>query len=90
MPTEPIISAVNEAICSGCGMCVPVCPYTAIDLKVIQERIHGKTVSRKVANVNSGLCQGCGACTVACRSAALNLKHFTNEQILAEVDALCL
>jgi len=90
MPTEPIISAVNEAICSGCGMCVPICPYTAIDLKVIQERVHGKTVSRKVANVNSGLCQGCGACTVACRSSALNLKHFTNEQILAEVDALCL
>lgn len=90
MPTEPIISAVNEAICAGCGMCVPVCPYKALDLKVIQERVQGKTVSRKVATVNSGLCQGCGACTVACRSSALNLKHFTNEQILAEVDALCL
>jgi len=90
MPTEPIVSSINEAICSGCGMCVPVCPYKALDLKVIQERVHGKTVSRKVATVNSGLCQGCGACTVACRSSALNLKHFTNEQILAEVDALCL
>ncbi|NLT95022.1 MAG: CoB--CoM heterodisulfide reductase iron-sulfur subunit A family protein [Clostridia bacterium] len=90
MPTEPIVSCVNEAICAGCGMCVPVCPYKALDLKVIQERAHGKTITRKVATVNSGLCQGCGACTVACRSAALNLKHFTNEQILAEVDALCL
>jgi len=90
MPTEPIISAVNEAICAGCGMCVSICPYKAIDLKVIQERVQGKTVSRKVAVVNSGLCQGCGACTVACRSSALNLKNFTNEQILAEVDALCL
>jgi heterodisulfide reductase subunit A len=90
MPTEPIISCVNEAICAGCGMCVPVCPYKALDMKVIQERVHGKTISRKVATVNSGLCQGCGACTVACRSAALNLKNFTNEQILAEVDALCL
>ncbi|MFZ5942877.1 MAG: 4Fe-4S binding protein [Bacillota bacterium] len=90
MATEPIISEVNEAICAGCGMCVPVCPYKAIDMKTIQERAHGKTVSRSVAAVNSGLCQGCGACTVACRSAALNLKHFTNEQILAEVDALCL
>ncbi|MFZ7103538.1 MAG: 4Fe-4S binding protein [Peptococcaceae bacterium] len=90
MPTEPIVSEVNEGICAGCGMCVTVCPYTAIEMKTIQERVHGKTVSRKVATVNSGLCQGCGACTVACRSAALNLKHFTNEQILAEVDALCL
>lgn len=90
MPTEPIISEVNETICAGCGMCVPVCPYKAIEMKTIQERIHGKTVERQVATVNGGLCQGCGACTVACRSAALNLKHFTNEQILAEVDALCL
>lgn len=90
MPTEPIISTVNERMCAGCGMCEPVCPYKAIEMKVIEERVHGKTISRKVASVNGGLCQGCGACTVACRSAALNLKHFTNEQILAEVDALCL
>lgn len=90
MATEPIISQVNEAICAGCGMCIPICPYKALELKTIQERVQGKTIERKVASVNSGLCQGCGACTVACRSSALNLKHFTNEQILAEVDALCL
>jgi len=90
MATEPIISQVNEAICAGCGMCIPICPYKALELKTIQERVQGKTIERKVASVNSGLCQGCGACTVTCRSSALNLKHFTNEQILAEVDALCL
>lgn len=89
MPTEPIVSAVNEAICSGCGLCIPICPYKAIELKSISERAHGRVISRDVAAVNTGLCQGCGACTVACRSSALNLKGFTNEQILAEVDALC-
>ena len=47
-------------------------------------------VSRTVAEVNASLCQGCGACTVACRPGANNLKGFTNEQILAEVDAVCL
>lgn len=90
MKTEPIISAVNEAICSGCAMCIPVCPYKAIELKNITERAHGHQIERQVATVNSGLCQGCGACTVTCRSGALNLRGFTNEQILAEVDALCL
>jgi len=90
MPTEPIVSEVNEAICAGCGMCVAICPYKAIELKTITERVAGKTIERKVASVNSGLCQGCGACTVTCRSSAINLKHFTNEQIMAEVDALCL
>lgn len=90
MLTEPIVSEVNESICAGCGMCVAICPYKAIELKTISERLNGQTVDRQVASVNGGLCQGCGACTVACRSAALNLKHFTDQQILAEVNALCL
>lgn len=90
MLTEPIISDVNEYLCVGCGLCVPICPYKAIELKTITERDHGKTIQRLVASVNGGLCQGCGACTVACRSAALDLKHFTDQQILAEVNALCL
>jgi heterodisulfide reductase subunit A2 len=89
MATSPMISAVNETTCSGCLMCRSVCPYKAIEGKVIKERAHGKEVERVVASVNSGLCQGCGACTVQCRSGSLNLKGFTNEQILAEVDAAC-
>lgn len=90
MLTEPIVSEVNERMCAGCGACIAICPYKAIELKTLAERLSGKTVERQVASVNSGLCQGCGACTVACRSASINLKHFTDEQILAEVNALCL
>ncbi|MGF7185116.1 heterodisulfide reductase subunit A [Desulfitispora alkaliphila] len=90
MATDPMISFVNEGACSGCEICVPVCPYKAIEMKTLEERVHGGTKQRKVASVNQGLCQGCGACTVACRPGALNLKGFTNEQILAEVDAICL
>ncbi|GAW92992.1 heterodisulfide reductase, subunit A and related polyferredoxins [Calderihabitans maritimus] len=90
MATDPMICSINESICSGCGLCVPVCPYKAIELKTIKERVHGKEVQRQVAAVNPGLCQGCGTCTVTCRSGAANLKGFTNEQILAEVDAICL
>ncbi len=90
MATDPMISNVNENICSGCALCNPVCPYGAIEMKIIEERVPGGTVERQVASVNKGLCQGCGACTVACRSGAINLKGFTNEQILAEVDAVCL
>ena len=90
LATDPMISAVNESICSGCALCKPVCPYGAIEMKTIEERAHGKIIERQVASVNKGLCQGCGACTVACRSGAINLQGFTNEQILAEVDAVCL
>ena len=90
METEPVISIVDNKLCMGCAICVPVCPYTAIEMVDIEERAMGKTTTRSVAKVNEGLCQGCGACTVACRSAAVNLQHFTDQQILAEVDALCL
>lgn len=90
LETEPLVAWVNESLCSGCFWCKPICPYKAIDAKVIQERVHGKTVERRVATVNSSLCQGCGACTVACRDGAMNLLGFTNEHLLAEVEALCL
>jgi len=90
MATDPMVSIVNEEKCSGCGMCMSCCPYKAIELKAIKERANGKTVERLVANVNSGLCQGCGACTPACRPGAIDLQGFTNDQILEEVDALCL
>lgn len=90
LESEPTVANVNEAICSGCAWCKPICPYKAISIKTVQERVHGKMVERRVAEVNKSLCHGCGACSVACRSGAMNLLGFTTEQILAEVDAVCL
>jgi heterodisulfide reductase subunit A len=90
LATEPMVSEVDTNKCSGCGLCVPICPYNAITLEEIQERGHHGPIKRNVAQINSSLCQGCGACVPACRSAALNTKGFTDEQLVAEVDALCL
>ncbi|MDK2820409.1 MAG: heterodisulfide reductase subunit [Clostridia bacterium] len=90
MATDPMVASVDESLCSGCGMCENICPYKAIEIKTITERIAGKQISRRVSSVNKGLCQGCGTCSVACPSGAMNLNGFTNEQILAEVDAICL
>lgn len=90
LETEPSVSKVDQRNCAGCGHCVNICPYRAISLITIQEKMAGKIIERQVADVNSSLCRGCGACTVTCRSSSIGLKHFTNKQILAEVDALCL
>lgn len=90
LESNPMISAVKEVNCRGCGDCVAVCPYRAISLEKVERRENSVKVVREIAMVNSGLCQGCGACTASCRSSALDLLGFTNEQILQEVDALCL
>ncbi len=86
---DPIKSEVDEGICSGCGICIVVCPYTAIELTTTTEKICGEMVTRQVAAVTGPVCQGCGSCAVACRSGAINLKGFTNEQLLAVLDAAC-
>lgn len=88
--TNPCIAHCNEQICSGCLACTKVCAYGAIqgvEKQVIS--LEGTREIRTVAWVNEALCQGCGACTVACPSGVMNLKGFSDEQILAEVDALC-
>ncbi|NLV20887.1 MAG: CoB--CoM heterodisulfide reductase iron-sulfur subunit A family protein, partial [Syntrophomonadaceae bacterium] len=92
LATEPMVSEVDISKCSGCGLCVPICPYNALSLVPYNERGgHGHgPFTRQVAQVNSSLCQGCGACLPACRTLALNLKGFTNDQLVSEVDALCL
>lgn len=40
-----------------------------------------------VAEVNSLLCKGCGACAASCPCRAITLHNFTNDQIIAQIDA---
>jgi heterodisulfide reductase subunit A2 len=70
---------VNTAVCSGCGVCVAVCPYNAPEM--IQE---GRDAGR--ARVNPVLCKGCGLCTASCRSGAVELMGYKEEQVMAMID----
>lgn len=67
---------VDEEVCSGCGYCEAVCPYSAIEIDP----------RRKVAKVNEALCKGCGACAVSCPSKAMQLKNFVPKQIMDMID----
>lgn len=86
LQSEPTVAEVNETTCAGCLLCSDVCPFSAIESKVIYDR-SGNPV-KTVASVNEGLCHGCGTCSAACRSASIQLRGFKDDQILAEVDAL--
>jgi len=72
--------SINQDMCSGCGICVPLCPYTAIELRTQ----NGKSVAHLVAT----LCQGCGVCVAACPSAAISANLFEDEQLFAQIEAL--
>jgi heterodisulfide reductase subunit A len=73
---EAATAVIDERICSGCQACLEVCPYSAISFDK----------EKKVCRVNQALCKACGACTAACFSDAVSLEHFTNEQIVAEME----
>ncbi|MGA2670376.1 MAG: CoB--CoM heterodisulfide reductase iron-sulfur subunit A family protein [Dehalococcoidia bacterium] len=78
--TEAAISTIDEDICHGCGRCEEICAFHAP--KVTSK--NGKLVS----SINETLCKGCGACAVVCPTGAISIKHFTQDEILAEVAAL--
>ena len=89
--SEPMIANINEDTCAGCGLCVDVCPFSAVELIEIVDKdksTHENQVMRTVANVNEGVCKGCGTCAAACRSLSASLRGFEGKQILAEIDAL--
>jgi len=77
--TEPITSEVITEHCQICGKCAEVCPYNAITVDV----------KKKIpAVVNSAACAGCGTCAAECRFGAITMNHFTDVQILNQIDAL--
>ena len=81
---EAQVSVVTADQCRGCGFCVEVCPFGAIEL--VEENRMGNIV--QVALVNEALCKGCGSCAAACLSGAIQPKSFKDEQILPQIAVL--
>jgi len=80
---EPLKAVLNQDLCSGCGICVPLCPYDAIKMKT--ERVNG--VEKLRVQIVEAMCQGCGTCASTCPAGAIKMQKYTNEQILAQVHA---
>ena len=72
---EPYFSVVDEDKCSGCRVCVAVCPYNAV------------TITKEGrAHVNPAMCKGCGTCTSSCPSLAIVSQHYTDGQIASMIE----
>jgi heterodisulfide reductase subunit A len=81
--TSGQVAQVDPMMCSSCGVCVSICPYSAPSFIPADARMHaGK------AQINAVLCKGCGLCVASCRSGAIHLKGFDNDQIFAQISAV--
>ena len=69
------VCVIDSSKCSGCGTCVALCPFKAIEI----DEAEGKAV------VNEALCKGCGLCASSCRCGAADILGFTDREIYAMI-----
>jgi heterodisulfide reductase subunit A len=74
---EAITSRIDPEACTKCGLCAKVCPYGAIVWK-----------KGEVATVIEAACAGCGSCGATCQFGAITMRHFTDDQLIAQVRAV--
>ena len=72
------VCGVTEDDCVSCGACITVCMYNAIEFR--------ETPQGRKAWVNPVLCKGDGLCCAKCPTNAIFLKHFTDEDLLSQID----
>jgi heterodisulfide reductase subunit A len=73
------VCEVDEERCMSCGACISACTYNAIEFR--------ETRQGNKAVVNPVLCKGDGLCNAKCPTGAIFLKHFTDEDLLSQIDA---
>ncbi len=78
LEVDAVFAEVNDDYCSGCRMCNELCPYGAIEYDA----------QRKRSQVNSATCKACGTCVAACPSGAIQARHFTDQQIFAQIEGV--
>ena len=75
----PAVTArIDPEKCTACGLCARVCPYHAIQ----------GSKEQGYYQVIEAACQGCGACVPECRFQAIDQTHFTEAQIVSQIDSV--
>ncbi|MFA6830813.1 MAG: 4Fe-4S binding protein [Bacteroidaceae bacterium] len=79
------IVTVDEVSCDGCGVCVDTCPFSAIEIRVLNDkevkglpfkgRLKVLIKGRNKAFINQDLCRACGLCMKKCHEFAIHKAH---------------
>ena len=77
---EAITSMVDPEKCNYCGVCAKVCAYNAI--------LAPDKKTKKLPVIIQAACAGCGACAAECQQDAIYMRHFRDEQIMAQIEAI--
>jgi heterodisulfide reductase subunit A len=70
-------ATVDKDVCVNCDTCVVSCIFNAVEAE-----------SFGLPNIIEANCKGCGVCAAECPMGAMQLIHFTDEQIVAAIEAL--
>ncbi|MBW1774399.1 MAG: hydrogenase iron-sulfur subunit, partial [Deltaproteobacteria bacterium] len=73
---EGIVADIDLTNCNSCSICWKRCPYNAIQVN-----------EEKEPSVLKALCKGCGLCAADCPKECISIVHYSDEQVLAQVEA---
>jgi len=79
--SEGPVALVDATLCTGCGSCVEICPFQALNLKQQDGLL-------SISVVDPLLCKGCGLCAPACPVKAISLQGSSDPQLMAQIKAL--
>ncbi len=70
------VCEVKKSSCTGCGTCVEICQFHALDLDDSE------------IVVNQSVCMGCGLCVTHCPAGAIHLKRDETKSVPLELNRL--
>jgi len=73
---DGIVASINLTECNQCGLCWRKCSFNAI-----RQEADGNP------EVVQALCKGCGLCVADCPMDCMDIVHYSDDQVIAQVDA---